>query len=65
MEEDKTGWTPFEQDNLLGLTNKDVINEHEAKGIAAAELHVFQLDTELLFQPALFLRYINSLQCSL
>lgn len=42
-----TNWTPFPDDNLLGLIDKNIINEYEAKGIATAELFVFGLDSEV------------------
>jgi cell filamentation protein len=42
----KTIWTPSPDENLLGLTDKNVINEYEAKGIASAELFVFGLDSD-------------------
>jgi cell filamentation protein len=45
MTDDKS-WTPFPEDNKLGLTDKNLINEHEAKGIATAELFVFGLDSD-------------------
>lgn len=45
--QDKTSWTPSPEDNKLGLTDKDAINEHEAKGIAVAELFIFGLDSEM------------------
>jgi cell filamentation protein len=44
MEDNGTNWTPFPDDNLLGITDKDIINEYEAGGLAAAELYVFGLD---------------------
>lgn len=44
---DNTSWTTFPDDNLLGLTDKNLLNEYEAKGIAKAELYVFGLDTEI------------------
>lgn len=44
--EDNTNWTPSPDFNNLGLTDKNIINEYEAKGIAAAELFVFELDSE-------------------
>ncbi len=47
--ENNTNWTPFPDDNLLGITDKDLINEHEAEGIANAELYVFELDSEELY----------------
>jgi cell filamentation protein len=52
---DNTNWTPFPDDNLLGLTDKNSINEFEAKGIAKAELFIFGLDTELSFSSNLIL----------
>ena len=45
--QENTNWTPSPEDNLLNLTDKDAINEQEAKGIAMAELYVFGLETEL------------------
>lgn len=47
-------WTPSAEDNLLNLTDKDLINEQEAKGIALAELHVFSLETEVIISTNLF-----------
>jgi cell filamentation protein len=44
--DDNTNWTPSPDDNKLDLTDKNLINEYEAKGIAAAELFVFELDSE-------------------
>ncbi len=44
--EDNTNWTPFPDDNLLGLIDKNIINEYEAKGLALAELYIFELDVE-------------------
>ena len=52
---DNTSWTPFPDDNLLGLTDKNLINEHEAKGITKAELFVFGLDTEIEISTNLIL----------
>lgn len=52
---DNTNWTPFPDDNLLGLTDKNSINEIEAKGLAMAELHVFELDTETPISTTLIL----------
>ncbi|HZY36879.1 MAG TPA: Fic family protein [Mucilaginibacter sp.] len=43
--QDNTHWTPSPDDNKLGLVDKVSINEYEAKGIAAAELFVFSLDS--------------------
>ena len=36
--DDNTNWTPSPDDNILDLTDKNLINEYEAKGIATAEL---------------------------
>jgi len=55
MNDNQTNWTPFPDDNLLGLTDKNQINEVEAKGIANAELYVFELDTEILLSTNLIL----------
>ena len=52
---DTTSWTPSPDENKLGLTDKNRINEYEAKGIAAAELFVFGLDSETPFSPQLLL----------
>ncbi|MEN9549959.1 MAG: hypothetical protein RIR12_2550 [Bacteroidota bacterium] len=52
---DTTNWTPFPDDNLLGLTDKNLLNEYEAKGIAKAELYVFRLDTEIEISTSLIL----------
>ncbi len=56
MEENNTNWTSFPDDNKLGLTSKEVINEYEAKGIATAELFVFELDIEIEFSAQLILQ---------
>ncbi len=45
--QDNTNWTPSAEDNFLNLTDKNAINEQEAKGIALAELFVLQLDTDI------------------
>lgn len=44
--DDNTNWTPYPDDNLLGLTDPDQINEFEAEGITRAELFVFELDSD-------------------
>lgn len=44
--DDNTNWTPSAEDNKLQLTDKNIINQHEAKGIAAAEIFLFGLDSE-------------------
>ncbi len=53
--EDNTDWTPSPDDNKLDLTDKNLINEYEAKGIAASELFVFQLDSETEISTQLLL----------
>jgi cell filamentation protein len=50
-----TGWTPSSEENLLGLTDKDLINEYEAKGITKSELYVFGLDSETAMSAGLVL----------
>jgi cell filamentation protein len=52
---DNTSWTPFPDDNLLGIANKSLLNEYEAKGITKAELYVFGLDTEVEISTILIL----------
>jgi len=52
---DNTSWTPSPEENLLNLTDKNAINEQEAKGIALAELYVFALDIETLISTTLIL----------
>ncbi len=52
---DHTSWTPSLDENKLGLTDKNLINEHEAKGIATAELFVFELDSDTPFSTQLLL----------
>lgn len=49
---DNTNWTPFTGDNKLNITDRDLVNEYEAKGIALAEFFVFELDfdTEITTQ---------------
>jgi len=54
-----TSWTPSPEDNKLGLTDKNVINEIEAKGIASAELFVFGLDSETNISTTLLLEIHN------
>lgn len=53
--QDSTGWTPSSEDNLLNITDKNAINEEEAKGIALAELYVFGLDIETPLSTSLIL----------
>ena len=50
-----TSWTPSPDDNKLRLTDKNRINEYEAKGIAAAELFIFGLDSDIQFWTQLLL----------
>lgn len=51
-----TNWTPSSDENKWGLTDKDIINQFEAKGIAAAELFVFELDSEIPISTQLILK---------
>lgn len=51
-----TNWTPSSDENKLGIIDKDIINQFEAKGIAAAELFVFGLDSETLISTQLLLQ---------
>lgn len=44
--DNNTNWTPYPDDNLLGLTDLNKINEAEAEGITKAELYVFELDSD-------------------
>lgn len=53
--DDKTSWTPGSEDNKLGLSDQNLINEMEAKGIAAAELFVFSLDSDAPISTQLLL----------
>lgn len=53
---DNTGWTPSPEENKLGITDKSLINQHEASGIAEAELFIFSLDTEIEFSISLILK---------
>jgi cell filamentation protein len=55
MEDTNTNWTPFPDDNLLGLTDKNQINELEANGIANAELFLFELDSDISISTNLLL----------
>lgn len=54
--EDNTGWTPQPKDNLLGLTDNTLINEYEAKGIARAELFIFELEINTIITVSLILK---------
>ncbi|MBS7255130.1 Fic family protein [Flavobacterium branchiicola] len=53
--ENQTNWTPFPDDNLLGLTDKNQINEIEAIGIAKAELYTFELEVDVEISTMLIL----------
>ena len=53
--DDNTNWTPSPDENKLELTDKNLINEYEAKGIAAAELFMFELDSEIEISTQLLL----------
>ena len=55
MEDNQTNWTPFPDNNLLEITDKNKINEIEAEGIANAELFIFELDTEVVISNSLIL----------
>ena len=54
--EDQTNWTPASNENKLGLTDKNLINEREVKGIALTELFVFQLDVDTRISAQLLLQ---------
>jgi cell filamentation protein len=53
--EDNTNWTPLPDDNKLNITDKNIVNEIEAKGIATAELFVFDLESEVEISTQLIL----------
>ncbi len=55
MDDNQTNWTPFPDDNLLGLTDKNQINEFEATGIAKSELYIFELETDIELSTTLIL----------
>lgn len=50
-----TEWTPYPDDNLLGITDRDLLNQHEAKGLATAELFMFGLESEEQLSTSLVL----------
>jgi fido (protein-threonine AMPylation protein) len=50
-----TDYTPGIDDNLLGLTDKNLINLYEASGIAKAELLLHELDEDTKFEIGLIL----------
>ena len=57
---DNTNWTPFAEDNLLGFTDKNLINEYEARGITKAELYIFGLEADIKISASLIL-YIHKI----
>ncbi len=59
--QDNTGWTPSSEDNFLNLTDKDAINEQEAKGIALAELHVIYHDIDTPIAASFVLNFTKLL----
>jgi cell filamentation protein len=46
MEDDSTNYTPGPEENLLGISDFDAINEIEAEGISIAEIMMFELNYE-------------------
>jgi cell filamentation protein len=52
---DNTNWTPSPEGNKLNISDFDLINQIEAKGIASAELHIFGLDSEIKITTQLIL----------
>jgi cell filamentation protein len=48
-------WTPYPDDNKLGITDKNLINEFEAKGITLAEHFVFGLESDTSISSKLIL----------
>lgn len=52
---DNTNWTPSPEGNKMNLYDFDQINQIEAKGIALAELYVFELDSEIKITTQLIL----------
>jgi len=46
--DDNTNYTTGPEDNLLGITDYNQINELEAKGIGLAEMLLFEMNTELI-----------------
>lgn len=53
--QDNTNNTPSADDNLLGLTQAEEINFHEAKGISHAELFILNLEEQTEFSARLIL----------
>jgi cell filamentation protein len=54
---DQTNWTPSPEENKLGLTDKAQLNAQEAKGIVAAELFLFSLESESPISTQLILQF--------
>jgi cell filamentation protein len=52
---DNTNWTPSPEGNKLNISDFDLINQIEAKGIASAELHIFGLDSDIKITTQLIL----------
>ena len=48
---DNTNWTPSPEGNKLNISDSDQINQIEAKGIALAEIYVFELDSVVRTRP--------------
>lgn len=65
MDDNQTNWTPFPDDNLLGITNKNKINELEATGIAKSELYIFELETDIELSTTLILEIHKIAFCEL
>lgn len=65
MDDDQTNWTPFSDDNILGLTDKNQINELEATGIAKSELFVLELDANIDISTSLILEIHRLAFCEL
>ncbi len=65
MDDNQTNWTPFPDDNILGLTDKNQINEFEATGIAKSELFVLELDANIEISTSLILEIHRIAFCEL
>lgn len=55
-EKDDTGYTPSAEDNLLGLTTAEQINECEAQGVIEGEKFLLGLDENVEITSALILQ---------
>ncbi|MDB5262683.1 MAG: hypothetical protein JWQ14_1964 [Adhaeribacter sp.] len=53
---DDTSWTPSAEENVLGITDKKLINEYEAKGIAKAEIFILNLEENTEISISLLLQ---------